>query len=213
MTRSPQEKFVLLFETARRSLLASDLILARLTQELAALEPDIQSKVDIQGRAASPLLAAVALIDFSHRFGSVVDALPLINKKTIELRLLRETLESVETARNHLQHMRGDLSASSTVDYPILGAISWANGSSSYTICMSQPQTADMHSLVYDTHNKCWVTTLQYTVKHTAIDIPRVNSAMHRAYQSVSSSVDFLDPSQSSLSWGETLAFGFHVRL
>ena len=213
MTRSPQDKFSLLFETARRSLLASDLILSRLTEELSALEPDIQSKIDIQGRAASPLLAAVALIDFSHRFGSVVDALPLINKKTIELRLLRETLESVETARNHLQHMRGDLSASAPVDYPLLGAISWANGNSSYTICMSQPQTADIHSLAYDTHNMCWATTLQYTVKRTAIDIPRVTSAMHRAYQSIASNVDFLDPSQSSLAWGGTLAFGFHVQL
>jgi hypothetical protein len=164
MTRSPQDKFALLFETARRSLLATDLILSRLKEELSALEPEIQSGVDIQGKAASPLLAAVALIDFSHRFGSVVDALPLINKKTIELRLLREALESVEIARNHLQHMRGDLSASSVVDYPLLGAISWANGNSGYTICMSQPQTTDILSLAYDTHNMCWATSLQYTV-------------------------------------------------
>lgn len=213
MTRSPQEKFALLFETARRSLLASDLIVDRLTAELSALEGDINQNIDVRDRAASPLLAAVALIDFSHRFGSVVDALPLVSKKSVQLRALREALEPVETARNHLQHMRGDLSSSAPIDYPILGALSWANGSSSYTICMSQPQKSDIQSLAYDTHNLCWATTQQYTVKNTAIDIPRVTSSMHRAYDWVVSSVDFLDCSQSSLAWGGTLAFAFHVRL
>lgn len=213
MTRTPQEKFSLLFETTRRSLLASDLILDRLTSELSALESDINQNIDVREGAALPLLTAVALIDFSHRFGSVVDALPLVNKKSVELRALREALEPVETARNHLQHMRGDLSSNEPIDYPLLGALSWANGRSSYTICMSQPQKADVQSLAYDTHNLCWATTLQYTVKNTAIDIPRITSSMHRTYDWIVSSVDCLAPAQSSLAWGGTLAFRFHVNL
>lgn len=181
--------------------------------ELSALESDINQNVDVKDRAASPLLAAVAFIDFAHRFGSVVDALPLINKKSIELRALHEALVSVETARNHLQHMRGDLSSNEPIDYPLLGALSWAHSDSSYTICMSQPQKSDIQSMAYDTHNKCWATAYQYTVKNTSIDIPRVASSMHRAYTHITSSVDFIDSAQATLEWGGTISFGFHVRL
>ena len=213
MNRSPQEKFTLLFETAKRSLLAATLLSDRISHDLAALEPQINRGDNIESGAISPLLSAVAFIDFAHRFGSVVDALPLINKKAPELRLLRAALRTTETARNHLQHMRGDLSSNAEIDYPILGSISWANGISSYTLFLSQPTKTDTHSLVYDTHENRWVAQRQYTVKGAAIDIDATLREMNAAYKWIVSISQFPSPDIAKLEWGGSLALGFQVQL
>jgi hypothetical protein len=212
MNRTPQEKFVLLFETAKRSLLASEMLLSRMSVDLTALEPDIGASINIGSRAISPLLSAVAFIDFSHRFGSVVDALPLINKTAPEMRRLRLSLTPVEIARNHLQHMRGDLSSNMPIEYPLLGSLAWANGNSSYAIFLSQPTKTDAHSLVYDTHNRCWVAQRQYTVKDAAINLDVVLGEMRAAYDWIASLAQLPVSALAKLEWGETFAMGFHVR-
>lgn len=207
MSRSPQEKYVLLFEAMKRSLLAADMLLQRLVSEVSALEPDIEARTDIRGRAALPLLSAVAFVDFAHRFGSVVDSLPLINKRAPEILRLRQALVEVEKARNHLQHMRGDLSSNEDIKYALLGAVAWASGQSSYTVFLSQPTPADGQSLVYDRQERRWVAQHQYTIKDATINLDVVLATMRGTYDWIVNTVQFSDPAFSKLEWGETHAF------
>lgn len=211
MYRTPQEKFILLFEAAKRSLLAAEMLLQRLAAEVAGLSKDIDQSVDIQDRAVQPLLSAVAFIDFAHRFGSVVDSLPLISKKAPALRKLRTALRPVEAARNHLQHMRGDLSSNANIDYPILGSLSWAHESSSYTIFLSQPTKADTFSIAYDIQSQCWAARHQYTVKNATIDLDAVLAEMRNMYDWIVQAITFSDPSFAELKWGKTQSIGLRI--
>lgn len=212
MSRTPQEKYVLLFEAMKRSLLAADMLLQRLASEVSALESDIDLRINIESRAVAPLLNAVAFVDFAHRYGSIVDSLPLINKRAPEIRRLRVALAEVEKARNHLQHMRGDLSSNEDIKYSVLGSVAWANGQSSYTIFMSQPTPADAHSIVYDRQERCWIAKHQYTVKDATINLDAVLSEMHSTYEWIVNAVQLSDPEFSKLKWGETHAFCFRVQ-
>lgn len=213
MKRSPAEKYTLLFETAKRSLYACDKIASRLDAELAALQEDIDHSIDIGERAITPLITAAAFVDFSHRFGSVVDAMPLVNKKSISVRALRKSLQNVEIARNHLQHIRRDLSSHEQIDYPILGSLSWVSCDCCYTICASQPGPAEYFSIAFDTQSGAWSTACQYTVKRISIDIAIVLRQMHDTYDWLISISEFSDPSISELRWGQTSAIAMRMQL
>jgi len=211
MTRTPQDKYILLFETAKRSLLAADVLMQRIASELSSMETDIAQGVQIDGAAISPLLSCVAFVDFAHRFSSVVDALPLINKKAPEMRSFRAALASVEAARHHLQHMRGDLSSDAEILHPLLGSLSWTNESSSYTAFLSQPTRSESVGIVYDTQEKCWVAKHQYSVSGASINLDAVLSEMHAIFNWLTGLVGFSDPTFSELKWGHTQVLFFKV--
>jgi hypothetical protein len=141
LVRRPEEKFVLLFEAAKRSLLATERLFQRLTRDLAELQPELEGGIKIGEKAVSPLLSAVAFVDFAHRFGTIVDSLPLLTKRAPELRKLQVALSPVETARNHLQHLRGDLSSNADIDYPLLGSLSWTCGDAVYVLAFASRET------------------------------------------------------------------------
>ena len=121
MSRTPEQKFCLLFEAVKRSLLAAQTLQQRMADDLAALERDILAGAEINERAASPLLSGVSFVDFAHRFGCLVDSLPLIKKNTPELRKLKAVLAPVELARNHLQHLRGKDELSTNEEVEVRG--------------------------------------------------------------------------------------------
>lgn len=211
MNQTPEEKATLLFETAKRSMLAAEALLNRLTEDLSSLERDINDGINIEDRAAPPLLAAVTFIDFAHRFGTVVDALPLISKKAPEIRQLTNALASVVAARNHLQHMRTDLSSNEEIDYPLLGTLMWSNGGVSYTMFLSQPTKTNTYSMVYDARNGCWVAKHQYQVKNTIIDLDAVLEQMRNTYTWIVSRLKFSDSEFPLPKWGKTQAFAFRI--
>ncbi len=188
-------------------MLASEELLGRLSAELALLEGDITRSVDIESRAISPLLSAVTFIDFAHRFGSLIDALPLLNKRESQMRQLKSALVNVENVRNHLQHMRGDLSSNEEIDYPILGSLMWSNGDWAYTIFLSQPTQTNTYSMVYDLANQRWVARYQYRVKNTIVDLENVLATMKEVYEWVVSKAQFSDPDFALPRWGKTQAF------
>ncbi|MEQ1767391.1 MAG: hypothetical protein ABL859_08185 [Methylotenera sp.] len=211
MKRSPSEKYALLFEAARRSLYACDLAYKRLLIDLSSLEPRIDAETELGQDGIPPLLTAAGFIDFAHRFGSIVDALPLVNKKSAEIKALRASLKSVEFARNHLQHMRGDLSSNESIDYPILGSLSWIGGESCYALCPAQATPTDYVSIAYNNVDKRWATTCQYQVKRIEIDIPAVLRQAHLTYAWLVKQTTFTDPNEGQLSWGKTSALVFRV--
>lgn len=211
MKRSPQEKYVLLFEAMKRSLLAADHLFSRLDSELSALEAHIDGQQDLKEQAILPLLTSISFIDFAHRFRFIADALTLINKKAQEMRDLTNTLAEVEKARNYLQHMRGDLSVNDEIKYPLLGSILWARGAKSYTVVLSQPTSANAYSLVYDRFNQCWVSQYQYKVKDATVDVEIVLAKMKETYDWIAKAIEFSDPEFSELKWGATYAYGFQI--
>jgi hypothetical protein len=211
LIRTPQEKFALLFEAAKRSLVASGKLLTRLAEDLVALESDFIRGIEIQELAVSPLLSVVAFIDFAHRFGSIVDALPLLKKRAPQLRQLRSALAPVEAARNHLQHMRGDLTSNAHIDYPVLGSLAWTNERTCYLLAFSQPTNAKHYSIVYDAHNQCWAAKHQYRVKDVTISLDSVLTEMRVAYEWITSVVEFSNSDFADLRWGKTQLMAFHI--
>jgi hypothetical protein len=211
VARTPNEKFILLFEAAKRSLLACELIYSRLDLELEAIELDMNNGVEISERAAPPLLSAVAFIDFSHRFGSLVDSFPLINKRRPQLKQLMNALTTVETARNHLQHLRGDLSANDPIEYAILGSLSWTKGERCFVVSFSQSTNITQSSIVYDALNQRWISKCQFSVKGVSVRLDSVLAEMRTFYEWLMKGVEFSDPDFAQLKWGKTIAVAFKL--
>lgn len=214
MTRTPKEKFLLLFEALKRSLLASEMLYGRLKSELGSLESDMDEGKQISERAATPLLSAVAFVDFAHRFGSLADSLPLINKRKPQIKQLRSALISTESARNHLQHMRGDLSSNDPIEYPLLGSLSWIKGHRCFLISFGQAtEMNNLFSIAFDATKMQWTTTYQYQVKDTTISLDAVMQEMRAFYAWLTSAVTFADPELAELKWGNTLAVAFSLEM
>lgn len=211
MNRSPNQKFLLLFEAAKRCLLASDLLLARLDSSLAALELDIDASVDIADRAALPLLDAVAFVDFAHRFGSIVEALPLVSKKAPEIRELHLALRAVVKARNYLQHLRGDLSSNNEVRYPILGVLSWSRNGACYTMHFGQSSETESYSMAFDLQEKRWAAKYQFSIQSYTMDLDAIVKKMHETYSWFLTVVTASDPAVLQLKWGQTQSFALRM--
>jgi hypothetical protein len=136
-----------LFEAAKRSLLIADTTLKRLDAELKALEPDILASVNIGERAVPALLSCITFVDFAFRYGEVVDQLPTLSKKESAMRDLKVALKPIGVARNHLQHLRGDLSSNEGIDYPLLGSIAWASGDRCFVSFLTQPTVSSVPTI------------------------------------------------------------------
>ncbi len=205
---------MLLFEATKRSLLACEALFARMSAELESLESDIDQGAQISQRGAAPVLSAVAFIDFAHRFGSLADSLPLLNKKKAKMKELRSALMTVEAARNHLQHLRGDLSSNDPIRYPILGAVSWTKGERCFTICFSQStEMNDLFSIAFDASAMKWTSTLQYQIKDSVIKMDAILTAMRSFYGWLTNVIIFSKPEAAELKWGDTFAVCFRLEL
>ena len=209
LDRKPEEKFLLLFEAAKRSLLTSDILLKRIKVQLKDFESSIDNNVDLGDKIAMPLIEVSALVDYSNRFYSIVDALPLIRKKAPEIERLRTSMKNVIEIRNYLQHMRGDLSSNKQIKYSILGSLSWIGSGNCYTVFMTQPSQADAVGIAYDTQEKKWVTNYQYEVNNRLIYLDILYDEMKAAYDFITTLVTFSDPEFSKLKWGQTQALSW----
>lgn len=213
LARTPEQKFVLLFEAVKRSFLAAQELQRHLAADLLSFEQDILSGIEIGERAISPLLAAISFVDFAHRFGSLVDSLPLLNKRAPEIRRLRSSLVVVEKARNHLQHLRGDLSSNDEINYALLGELCWTNQNVVFLLSLTQPSSVERASISFDVHNKRWTAKHRYIVKDVWVDFDPTLAEMRGAFEWISTKVTFGDPEFSSLTWGKTLAVACRLRI
>jgi hypothetical protein len=205
--RTPQQKFVLLFEAAKRSLLSAQMIISRLGDELSSVEPDIRAGVKIGEKITPALLSCVSFVDFAHRYGELAAQLPMVNKSAPEMRELKAALGTVEVMRHHLQHLRGDLSSNDEIDYPILGSVSWASGDDCFTAYLTQPTSSSVAGLGYDLQEKRWLAKYQYRVRETHVDLDTALAAMQSNYSWIVTVATFEKPEDSVLTWGETHCF------
>ena len=202
--RTHEERFVPLFEAAKRSLLAADMYLRAIWEQLPALEAQIERQ-GLDGEwAARLLIEGMGFVDFAHRFGELIDQLPFSTKKNLELRKLREVLVPIEFARHHLQHLRGDLSGNEEIDYPILGILSWSRESKSFSVYFSGPIPANAATMAFDSVNRRWASRIELNLKNTIIDLDRILAAMKAAFSWITKKVTFSDPTFAKLEWGKT---------
>jgi hypothetical protein len=151
MKRNPEEKFVILYDTAKKCLLILDQLYANLKN--GTLQAEGAAKVETDASLVTEIyISALGLIDYFHRFHEIISAMTLIRKDRPELKKLKNVLEPVKACRNYLQHMRGDLMKNDPIKYPILGAISWVREGRNYTLFSNQPtQGVSLRGIVYDT--------------------------------------------------------------
>ncbi len=172
------------------------------------MEPVIKKSEPVDDFAQEALIDAIGLIDFAHRCAQLLDALPLINKKQAPMRLLRNCMTKVEQARNHLQHMRGDLSTE-RIDYPILGSIAWANEPEAFMASFTQTLPASQFGLVFDNVEKKYVNALEFSVKEFNVDLDLVRRRLHEARDWVVSIVAVTPPEALEYKWGKNVAACF----
>src|ERR1700730_5905885 len=183
MLQTKDTKFLIIFEAAKRLLLAAEILFGRIIIELKSFESSIDKSIDIGEAAAIPLIDSVAFIDFAHRYGTLIDSIPLIKKNSVQIKLLRNILKDVEKARNHLQHLRSDLSADKEIRFPILGFLQWSNGQTSYIIAFTQPIEFEIPGMSYDLKNKNWESSLEYNVINVRINLEKILTEMKSTYE------------------------------
>jgi len=204
--RSPQEKFVLILEAVKRSLLSAEILLRNVYAELDGIAQDVDAKRPIDDRAAAPLISCLGFIDFAFRFKSLMDALPLVSAKHPQMIRLMSALASVESARHHLQHLRGELSTNDAIEYPILGSISWVTNNAVYSMCLGTPiGTARFASISYDRENRQWTAAHLYAVRDAVVDTDMVIEEMRKAFNWLASAIFPPEPSLQELKWGATI--------
>jgi hypothetical protein len=176
MKRNPQEKFVVLYDTAKKCLLILDHLYANLENGTNQAMDATKIKQDLS-IVTSIYISALGLIDYFHRFHEVVAAMTLIRKDRPELKQLGKTIEPVKECRNYLQHMRGDLMKNDSIDYPILGAISWIHEGRNYTIFSNQAtQSMSVPGIAYDRFAANYICKYQLIVGGHEIRIDSVYS-------------------------------------
>ena len=211
IVQTKETKFLIIFEAAKRSLLAANILFNKIAKELNSYEKSIDNSIDIGDTAVNALIDSIAFIDFAHRFGTLIDSIPLIKKSSTQLKLLRNSLKKVEKARNHLQHLRGDLSSDKEIRYPILGFLQWSNGQTNYILAFTQPIEFDVVGMAYNLTTKNWESTLEYNVIDQRINLDKVLSEMKLTFEFIVDQVQFSDPELLKLSWGKTQTLGIKM--
>jgi hypothetical protein len=150
MTRNPQEKFVTLYDTAKKCLLILDYLYADL-ENVSTLAAEQLHETN-PSNVIKFYIDALGMIDYFHRFHEIVSAMPLLRKDLPEVKKLDDMLSPVTECRNYLQHMRGDLMSSEPIMFPILGAISWIKNNRNYMLFPNQAtQTYNVPGILFNT--------------------------------------------------------------
>jgi hypothetical protein len=202
MKQNPQEKFVILYDTAKKCLLILDHLFADF--EHATLQAENPTKVENDPSIVTEIyISALGLIDYFHRFHEIVSAMTLIRKDRPELKKLGKEVAPVKECRNYLQHMRGDLTRNDPIAYPILGAISWVHEGRNYMLLSNQPTpNFSLPGIVYDTLAESYICRYQLIVGGHEIRIDNVYSEVKSFWAWLEKSI-VIEPSHiKDYAWG-----------
>ena len=203
MKRNPQEKFVILYDTAKKCLLILEHLYADFKS--GTFQASDAAKVENDPSVVTQLyISALGLIDYFHRFYEIISAMTLIRKDQLELKKLRNVLEPVKDCRNYLQHMRGDLMKNDPITYPILGAISWVHEGRNYMLLSNQPtQSVNFPGIVYDTYDGKYVCEYLLSVGGHEIRIDAIYNEIKSFWTWLEKSV-VIEPSHiKDYAWGK----------
>jgi hypothetical protein len=205
MKRNPEEKFVILYDTAKKCLLILDHLYAAF--ENGTLVAEDAAKVETNPSVVTELyISALGLIDYFHRFHEIISAMTLIRKDRSELKKLKNALEPVKACRNYLQHMRGDLMKSDPIKYPILGAISWVHEDKNYMLFSNQPtQGVSLPGIVYDTFTGKYVFKYLLIVGGHEIRIDTIYAEVKSFWEWLEKAVVIKPPYIKEYVWGNPM--------
>jgi hypothetical protein len=205
MKRNPQEKFVVLYDTAKKCLLILDHLYADLENGTNQARDAAKIKKD-PSIVTSIYISALGLIDYFHRVHEVVSAMTLIRKDQPELKKLTKAIAPVKECRNYMQHMRGDLMKNDSIDYPILGAISWIHEGRNYTLFSNQAtQSFSLPGIAYDRFTENYVCKYQLIVGGHEIRLDTVYGEVKSFWAWLEKSV-VIEPSHiKDYAWGNPM--------
>jgi hypothetical protein len=208
--------WLIFYESAKRSVLAAEVLLRRLEAELAELEPIFSDGENLSDRFGPVLISAMGIVDFAHRFGQLMDGMPLIKApmRSSHLKNLKEALEPVTDTRNHLQHLREELAAGSSIDYPVMGSMTGIRGQQCYTVALlTQGFEVTVPSMVFGSLGIGYVARYQYTVASRGILLDRLVSTMRESFDWLASVISFSDPDYDKFGWGKAVAFSSSMQI
>ncbi len=203
------KRAVFYYESAKRSVLAAEMLFHRLGTELAELEPIIHDMTNVADRFGPVLVTAMGIVDFAHRFGQLMDSMPLLKNslRRSHLQKLQEALVPVSETRNHLQHLRNDFAKGSSIDYPLMGSITWIQGGQCYTVAlMTQGFEIMVPSMAFGAFGVGYVARYQYTVASQIILLDLLVETMRESFDWLASIFTFSDPNYDKFGWGQTVA-------
>lgn len=203
MKEKVNEKFVILYDTAKKCLLIVDHLFSALEQSTLQAEDSV--KVTENNSVVPEIyISALGLIDFFHRFNEIISTMPLISKKQPELKSLSKALKPVKDCRNYLQHMRGDLMKNESISYPILGAISWTHEGRNYVLSSSQPtKNFSMPCIVFDTFENKYICKYQLVIGGHEIQLDTVYNEIKLFWAWLENSVVMTPSHLKDYTWGK----------
>lgn len=204
------KRAVFYYESAKRSVLAAEMLLHRLGTELAELEPIIHGSPNVADRFGPILVTAMGIVDFAHRFGQLMDGMPLLKDslRRTHLQKLRKVLVPVKDTRNHLQHLRSDLARGSSIDYPLMGSITWIQGDQCYTVALETYGFGiTVPSMAFGAFGIGYVARYQYTVASQIILLDPLVATMRESFDWLASIFTISDPNYDKVGWGQTMVF------
>jgi hypothetical protein len=203
------KRAIFYYESAKRSVLAAEVLMHRLGAELAELEPFIPQVANVADRFGPALITAMGIVDFAHRFGQLMDGMPFVrdSMRRSQLQKLREALVPVSEARNHLQHLREELAVGSSIDYPLMGSITWIQGDECHAVgLLTQGFDVTLPSMAFDAFGNGYVARYQYTVASRSILLDPLVATMRESFDWLASIFRFSDPGYDKVGWGYTIA-------
>jgi hypothetical protein len=203
MERKPQEKFVTLYDTAKKCLLILDHLYSDF--ERATLLATDTPKVEADSSIVTEIyIAALGLVDYLHRFHEIVRAMPLLRKDLPELKKLKEALIPVQNCRNYLQHMHGDLMSNDSITYPILGAISWIHEGRNYILFSNQATVSySAPGIVYDRFSEKYICKYQLTIGGHEIQLDIVYTQVKSFWTWLEKVAVIQPPQIKDYAWGK----------
>ena len=203
MNRKPQEKFVTLYDTAKKCLLILDHLYSDFENgTMLAIDeanPGNNSAISIK-----LYISALGLVDYFHRFHEIVSAMPLIRQDQQELKNLKKALEPVRECRNYLQHMRGDLMKNDPITYPILGAISWVSNGQCYVLFSNQAtQIIKTYNIPYNEVSGEYICKYLLVIGGHEIQIDTTYAAVMSFWTWLDNVSVIKPPEIKDYSWGE----------
>jgi hypothetical protein len=209
------KRAVFYYESAKRSVLAAEALLKRLETELAELEPFLSNADEIAERFGPMLITAMSIVDFSHRFGQLMEGMPLLSKpvRRKHLQKLMGALTPVQEIRNHLQHLREELAAGADIDYPLMGSITWTKGQQCHAVALlTQGFEVTFPSMAYKAFEG-FVARYQYTVGSHFVLLDPVVATMRESFDWLAGIFKFSDPEYDKTGWGKVVATSFGMQV
>jgi len=112
------------------------------------------------------ITSSTAVIDYGYRSFQLLDAMPHYRKKSQGFKSLSDRSVQLKSCRNYLQHVRGDLQGGATVDFPVLGSVSWIDDGKCHAMALSQMTGQySFGTIAYDTLDKKWAWNVMVSCK------------------------------------------------